>query len=105
MRVRFSSEARRTIIREAAYLRARSLSGARRFAQIVERARRQIGAFPESGATDSIVALAGARRIAIEEYLFDYDIDDGVAIIQIVRHSRNTPIIALDDDADYEGRD
>lgn len=103
MRVRFSSEARRYVMREAACLRQRSSSGALRFQRIVERARRQIGSLPESGVTDSIVALAGARRIVIEEYLFDYDARDGVAVIQMVRHSRNTPIIPIDDDSDYEG--
>lgn len=102
MKVRFSSAARRYVAQEAAYLRQRSPSGALRFQQIVARARRQIQDFPDSRYTDSIVALAGARRIAIEEYLFDYDIAEGVATIMVVRHSRNTPTIALDDDADYE---
>ena len=102
MQVRFSSEARRYVIREAAYLRERSPSGATRFARIVERARRQIGTFPESGVTDSIVALAGARRIAIEEYLFDYEVSNSVAMIQVVRHSRNTPLTHIDEDGDFE---
>lgn len=87
---------------EAAYLRDRSQSGALRFRRIVERARRQIETFPESGLTDSIVSLAGARRIAIEEYLFDYDVANGVATIMVIRHSRNTPIVPMDDDPDIE---
>jgi len=102
MKVRFSSEARRYVVREAAYLRERSPSGAARFQAIVDRARRQIGTFPDSGITDSIVALAGARRIAIEEYLFDYDVSDSGAMIQVIRHSRNTPVTILDDDENYE---
>jgi plasmid stabilization system protein ParE len=102
MKVRFSSEARRYLAREAAYLRERSPSGAARFQRIVERARRQIASFPESGLTESIVAIAGARRIVVEEYLFDYDLADGVATIMIVRHSRNTPTVAIEPDADYE---
>ena len=102
MKVRFSSEARRFLAREAAYLRERSRSGAARFQRIIERVRRQIETLPESGLTDSIVALAGARRIAIEEYLFDYDLADGIATIMVVRHSRNTPIVTMDDDADEE---
>ena len=105
MKVRFSSEARRFLAHEAAYLRQRSGSGAARFQRIVERARRQIETFPESGLTDSIVSLAGARRIAIEEYLFDYDLVDAVATIMVVRHSRNTPTLTIDDDADYEAPD
>lgn len=102
MKVRFSSEARRYVVREAAYLRERSPAGAVRFQAIVDRARRQISTFPDSGITDSIVALAGARRIMIEEYLFDYDVSGNVAVIQVIRHSRNTPVTTLDEDADYE---
>lgn len=102
MKVRFSSEARHYIAREAAYLRERSSTGAARFHALVARARRQIETFPESGYTESIVAMAGARRIAIEEYLFDYDLAADVAIILVIRHSRNTPTIAIEDDTDYE---
>lgn len=102
MKVRFSSEARRYIAREGAYLRERSSVGAARFHALVARARRQVETFPESGYTESIVAMAGARRIAIEEYLFDYDLNDDVAIILVIRHSRNTPTIPIEDDADYE---
>lgn len=102
MRVRFSSEARPYIAREAAYLRERSTTGALRFHGIVDRARRQIETLPDSGHTDSVVALAGARRVAIEEYLFDHDVTEGVATILVVRHSRNTPTIVIEDDADYE---
>ena len=103
MKVRFSSEARRYLAREAAYLRERSASGAVRFQRIVDRARRQIGTFPESGLTDSIVAITGARRVTIEEYLSDYDVVEGIATILVVRHSRNTPTVAIESDADYEG--
>ncbi len=104
MKVRFSTEARRYLQREAAYLRERSPSGARRFQGLVARARRQLESFPESGFTDSIVSLAGARRLAIEEYLFDYDVTGGVATIMVIRHSRSTPTIPLDDEADPEDR-
>jgi plasmid stabilization system protein ParE len=102
MKVRFSSEARRYLMQEAAYLRERSVSGAARFQRIVDRARRQIGTFPEPGLTDSVVSIAGARRITVEEYLFDYDLADGIATIMVVRHARNTPTIIIEDDADYE---
>jgi plasmid stabilization system protein ParE len=100
MKVRFSSEARRYLSREAAYLRERSPAGATRFQGLVARARRQIESFPDSGFADSIVYLMGARRIAIEEYLFDYDVADGIATIMVIRHSRNTPTVPLEDDAD-----
>lgn len=102
MKVRFSSAARRYVAQEAAYLRQRSPTGAVRFQQIVARARRQVEGFPDSGYTDSIISLAGARRIAVEEYPFDYDVADSVATIMVIRHSRNTPTIALNDDDDYE---
>ena len=105
MKVRFSSGARNYLAREAAYLKERSTTGAERFRRIVARARHQIETFPDSGYTDSIVALAGARRIAVEEYVFDYDISDDVATILVVRHSRNTPTVATMDDADFEDRD
>jgi len=102
MKVRISSEARRYIAREAEYLRERSPAGAARFQRIVARACRQIGTFPESGLTDSIVSIAGARRITIEEYLFDYDLADGVATVMVIRHARNTPTVLIEDDTDYE---
>jgi hypothetical protein len=60
MKVRFSTEARRYLAREAAYLKERSPAGAPRFQGIVARARR------------------------------------------VIRHSRNTAILALEDDAEYE---
>lgn len=100
MKLRFSTEARRYLQREAAYLRERSPAGAARFQALVARARRQIESFPDSGFTDSIVSLAGARRIAIEEYLFDYDVAGEVATIMVIRHSRNTPTVPLEDEAD-----
>lgn len=100
MKVRFSTEARRYLSREAEYLRERSPAGAARFQGIVARARRQIESFPESGFADSIVSLMEARRIAVEEYLFDYDLADGIATIMVIRHSRNTPTAPLEDDAD-----
>lgn len=102
MKVRFTSEARSYLARETVYLRARSTTGAERLRRIVARARHQIETFPESGFTDSIVELAGARRIVIEEYIFDYDIGRDVATILVVRHSRNTPSVSLTDDADFE---
>ena len=102
MKVRFSSEARRYLARETTYLKDHGATGAERFRRLVARARYQIETFPESGFTDSIVGLAGARRIAIEEYIFDYDVGDDVATILVIRHSRNTPTIALTDDADFE---
>ncbi len=102
MKVRFSSGARRYIAKEAAYLKERSATGAARFHGIVDRARRQIQTFPESGYTESIVTLAGSRRMAVEEYLFDYDVMEGMALILVIRHSRNTPTIEIDDDADYD---
>jgi hypothetical protein len=40
--------------------------------------------------------------MAIDEYLFDYDVLGDVATIMVIRHSRNTPTVALDDDADFE---
>lgn len=104
MKVRFSSEARRYILREAAYLKARSTSGALRFQAIIERARRQLETMPDSGFTQSVVALAGARRIAIEEYLFDYDTADESVMVLVIRHARNTPTLPFDDDEDFEGR-
>lgn len=104
MKVRFSTEARRYLSREAAYLKERSPAGAARLQRLVARARRQIEAFPESGFTDSIVSLAGTRRMAIEEYLFDYDVVEGVATIMVIRHSRNTPTIPFEDNADFESR-
>lgn len=79
MKVRFSTEARSYLAREAVYLKERSTTGAARFQRIVARARRQIETFPDSGYTDSVVSLAGARRMAIDEYLFDYDVIGDVA--------------------------
>jgi plasmid stabilization system protein ParE len=105
MKVRFSTEARRYLSREAAYLKERSPGGAARFQGIVARARRQIETFPDSGFTDSIVSLAGARRLAVEEYLFDYDLAGGAATIMVVRHSRNTPVVPLENDIEPEGSD
>ena len=102
MKVRFSTEARQYLSREAAYLKERSMVGAVRFQGIVARARRQIESFPDAGYTDSIVSLMGARRIAVEEYLFDNDVEDGVATIMVIRHSRNIPTVPLEDDADPE---
>ncbi|HEV2514926.1 MAG TPA: type II toxin-antitoxin system RelE/ParE family toxin [Devosia sp.] len=101
-KVRFSTEARGYLAREAAYLKERSTTGASRFQRIVARARRQIETFPDSGYTDSVVSLTGARRMAIDEYLFDYDVTGDVATIMVIRHSRNTPTITLEDDADFE---
>ena len=75
MKVRFSSEARQYLSREAAYLKERSIVGAVRFQSIVARARRQIESFPDAGYTDSIM---------------------------VVRHSRNTPTVPLEDDVDPE---
>lgn len=102
MRVRFSTEARSYLAREAGYLRERSATGAARFQRIVARARRQIETFPDSGYADSIVSLAGARRMAIAEYPFDYDVVGDVATIMVIRHARNTPTITLEDDVDFE---
>jgi hypothetical protein len=58
MKVRFTSEARHYLAREATYLKERSTTGAERLRRIVARARHQIETFPDSGFTDSIVEQA-----------------------------------------------
>lgn len=105
MKVRLSSEARTYIAQEARYLRDRSASGARKFKEIVDRALLLIGQHPAAGFQESGVPIKGSHRVVIGDYLFDYDIIRDVAWIQNVRHSRNTPTIPIEPDADYEEPD
>lgn len=102
MKVRLSSEASAYIAKEARYLQDRSASGALRFKDIVKRALQLIGEHPAAGFQQSGVPIKGSHRVVIGEYLFDYDVIRDVAWIQNVRHSRNTPTIPIEPDADYE---
>ena len=103
MKVRLSSDARRYIARETRYLKERSLSGAEQFKRVVQPAQQLVASFPESGFTESAIALTGARRVLVGAYLFDYDLIGETVWIQNIKSSVNTPIIRVEDDADYEG--
>jgi plasmid stabilization system protein ParE len=105
MKVRLSSEARAYVAQEARYLRDRSASAALKFKEIVDRAILLIGQHPAAGFQQSGVPIKGSHRVVIGGYLFDYDIINDVAWIQNVRHSRNSPTIPIEPDADYEEPD
>lgn len=102
MKVRFSSDARSYLAHEVGYLKKRSSSGAARFMNVVDRARRLVSQHNEVGFADSKVPIKGARRISVGDYLFDYDIIDGVVWIQNIVPSQKTPILSIDDEEDYD---
>ncbi|HTO27210.1 MAG TPA: type II toxin-antitoxin system RelE/ParE family toxin [Devosia sp.] len=101
MKVTLSGNARAYIKQETRYLRERSASGAAAFRQIVLDARAIIARHPESGLTQSAIALVGARRLVLRGYHFDYDVADDTVIILAVKSSVNTPPLITDDDDDY----
>lgn len=102
MKVRLSSRAKAFIAKEGRYLRQVSPQGAKRFSEIVQRARKIIQIFPEGGVTSSAIPLTGARRVSIEGYLFDYDLIEATVWIVGIIASGAVNTIAIEDDSDYE---
>ena len=102
MKVRLSSEAKADIDEYVNYLTGKTISGIAKFRATLDRAISIVSYQPEAGLTDSRIPIIGARRIIVEGWRFDYDIINDVVLIQRITHSRNTPMISIADDTDYE---
>lgn len=97
--VRLSQRAAEYLRREAAYLRLRNPSAARRFADVVKHARRVLANFPEAGNKAHGFAPEGARVLVAGDYLQVY-FHDGVTIeIAAILHGR-TAAFGVDHGAD-----
>jgi len=68
----------------AAYLAEHSPPAAQRFLQALERAKRQLSEFPNSGAPG---LRPGTRRLIVDDYIVSYRRRDGEVEIFAVRHA------------------
>jgi plasmid stabilization system protein ParE len=86
--IRLSQRAAEYLRREAAYLRLRNPSAARRFADVIKHARRVLADFPEAGSKAHGFAPKGARVFVAGDYLLVY-FHDGLSIeIAAILHGR-----------------
>lgn len=102
MNVRLSGSAHDYLRSEATYLRAKNPGAARSFLDHMKLALRNLSAFAEMGRESEALPVPGMRRLVAGDYLLDYEIRSGEVHVLAIRHARQSPPIASDDDFDYE---
>lgn len=106
-RVRVSKQASAFVRREAHYYRRVNPQTALTFAQIVRRAKDTLGTFDHAGNETHGLQITGGRTLVVDNYLFDYIIENDVVYVIAVRHGRMLQVIPIvendiDDDQRFE---
>lgn len=101
MRVRLSAEARAYLLKERAYLHARSIPAASAFIARMRKARENLGRFQEIGFGPDRLPIPGARRLIVGEYILDYDIHDDLVLVSAISPSAK-PVATMEYDDDHE---
>lgn len=101
MRVRLSDEARAYLIRERAYLHARSIPAAAAFIARMKKARENLGRFQEIGFGPGRLPIPGARRLIVGDYILDYDIHDDLVLVSAISPAAK-PVALVEYDEDHE---